>query len=160
MHRAFAVEIGLIKIFSSYTNTLKCRISLIIYLLSLCSDSISAAGWIKSLKEIYGIKKTIKFGQFIVLLGGPITWRISSPSWVSFPIIWRNSVNLQHNYRTRLASKSSFSLPKARTNYGKFSIRFAGTQIWNSVDESIKKTTSISNFKIQMKQSLINLFYM
>ena len=69
-------------------------------------------------------------------------------------------VNLQHNYRTRLASKSSFSLPKARTKYGKFSIRFAGTQIWNSVDESIKKTTSISNFKIQMKQFLINLYYM
>ena len=69
-------------------------------------------------------------------------------------------VNLQHNYRTRLASKSSFSLPKARTNYGKFSIRFAGTQICNSVDESIKETTSISNFKIQMKQFLINLYYM
>ena len=69
-------------------------------------------------------------------------------------------VNLQHtcNYRTRLASKSSFSLPKARTNYGKFSIRFAGTHIWNSVDESIKKTTSISKFKIQIKQFLINLY--
>ena len=67
-------------------------------------------------------------------------------------------VNLQHNYRTRLASRSSFTLPKARTNYGKFSIRFAGAQIWNSIDENIKKTTSISNFKIKMKKFLLNFY--
>ena len=51
-----------------------------------------------------------------------------------------------------------FSLPKARTNYGKFSIRFAGNQIWNLVDESITKTTSISNFKIQNTNETICMY--
>ena len=44
--------------------------------------------------------------------------------------------NRKHHYRTRLASKSSYYLPKIRTNYGKFSIRFQGPQTWNCIDES------------------------
>ena len=47
-------------------------------------------------------------------------------------------VNRKHQYRTRLASKSSYYLPKSRTNYDKFSIRFQGPKIWNSIDESVK----------------------
>ena len=34
------------------------------------------------------------------------------------------SINKVHQYKTRLASKISYYLPKARTNYGKFNIRF------------------------------------
>ena len=34
------------------------------------------------------------------------------------------SVNRIHHYNTRLASRSSYSLPRVRTNYGKFNIRF------------------------------------
>ena len=48
-------------------------------------------------------------------------------------------VKQRYPYNTRLASKSSYSLPKARTNYGLLSIKFVGTKIWNSVDESLKK---------------------
>ena len=33
-------------------------------------------------------------------------------------------VNQRHNYNTRLASRSSYSLPHIRTNYGKFNIRY------------------------------------
>ena len=33
-------------------------------------------------------------------------------------------VSTTHNYRTRLACKSTFSLPQTRTNYGKLNIRF------------------------------------
>ena len=53
------------------------------------------------------------------------------------------SINKKHGYRTRLASRTSFYLPKARTNYGKFNIRFAGVKTWNSVNENIKSAPSI-----------------
>ena len=43
-----------------------------------------------------------------------------------------------HHYNTRSAAKQSYYLPKARTNYGKFNIRFQGPKIWNSIDDKIK----------------------
>ena len=59
-----------------------------------------------------------------------------------------------HNYNTRLASKQSYYLPKARTNYGIFNIRFQGPSVWNSIDEDIK-SSSLSLFKKKMKQQFI-----
>ena len=35
-----------------------------------------------------------------------------------------NSVNRVHNYNTRFAAKQSYYIPKVRTNYGLFNIRF------------------------------------
>ena len=43
-----------------------------------------------------------------------------------------------HYYNTRSAAKQSCYLFKARTNYGKFNIRFQGPKIWNSIDDKIK----------------------
>ena len=43
-----------------------------------------------------------------------------------------------HHYNTRLSAKISYSLPKVKTNYGQFNIRFNGPKIWNSLDESTK----------------------
>ena len=40
-----------------------------------------------------------------------------------------------HYYNTRSAAKQSYYLFKARTNYGKFNIRFQGPKIWNSIDK-------------------------
>ena len=59
-----------------------------------------------------------------------------------------------HSYTTRLAAKQSYCLPKARTNYGIFNIRFQGPSVWNSIDEDIK-SSSLSLFKKKMKQHLI-----
>jgi hypothetical protein len=64
------------------------------------------------------------------------------------------SVNKIHKYNTRLASKQSYYLPKARTNYGIFNIRFQGPTVWNSVDENLK-SCSIALFKSKMKQSFL-----
>ena len=44
-------------------------------------------------------------------------------------------VNKRHKDNTRLASRSSYTLPVIRTNYGKFSIKFKGAKIWNSLSE-------------------------
>ena len=47
-------------------------------------------------------------------------------------------VSSRHEYKTRLASRSTFCIPFARTNYGKFNIRCKGTILWNIIDESLK----------------------
>ena len=47
------------------------------------------------------------------------------------------SVNKIHKFNTRLASKQSYYLPKVRTNFGIFNIRFQGPTVWNSVDENV-----------------------
>ena len=52
----------------------------------------------------------------------------------------------------------SYYLPKARTNYGIFNIRFQGPSVWNSIDEDIK-SSSLSLFKQKMKQHLIKDYW-
>ena len=66
-------------------------------------------------------------------------------------------VRTQHNYNTRLASRSTYSLPSVHTNYGKFRVRFIGTQIWNDIDESFK-TLSIYTFKQKLKRKIIDAY--
>ena len=63
-------------------------------------------------------------------------------------------VSSVHNYNTGLASKSSYVIPKSRTNYGKFSIGFQGAKVWNSIDESLK-TTSFRVFKKNMMLNIV-----
>ena len=75
------------------------------------------------------------------------------------PSVFRDlfiSVNKIHkyNYYTRLASKLSYYLPKGRTNYGIFNIRFQGPTVCNSIDEN-----SIALFKSKMKQSFLEHYY-
>ena len=62
-----------------------------------------------------------------------------------------------HHYNTRSAAKQSYYLPKARTNYGKFNIRFQGPKIWNSIDDKIK-AVSRSQFKSKLKQHYLSLY--
>ena len=51
-----------------------------------------------------------------------------------------------HQYNTRSAAKPSYYLPRVRTNYGKFSIRFQGPKIWNLFNDHIK-SVSFALFK-------------
>ena len=64
-------------------------------------------------------------------------------------------VSESHQYNTRLASKSSVMLPKARTNYGKFNIRYKGAEVWNSIKDEFK-ALSKRLFKNRMKNSLLH----
>ena len=63
-------------------------------------------------------------------------------------------VNSKHHYKTGSSSKSTFSLPATRTNYGKFSIRFCGPKVWNSVHEPLKSLNIVS-FKQKLKKQII-----
>jgi hypothetical protein len=38
-----------------------------------------------------------------------------------------------HNYNTRSLATHSYYLPKIRTNYGKFNVRFQGPIVWNAI---------------------------
>ena len=49
-----------------------------------------------------------------------------------------NSVRMLHNYNTRLSSKMTHVIPKVRTNYGTFNIRFQGAKVWNDINDGIK----------------------
>ena len=78
------------------------------------------------------------------------------------PLIFNDffmSINKVHQYQTRLASKISYYLPKARTNYGKFNIRFSGVKVWNSIEDSLK-SKSRTCFKILLKESLISNYWL
>ena len=61
-------------------------------------------------------------------------------------------VNKKHNCNTRSASNFSYSLPKVRTNYGIFNLRFKGPKVWNAICENLK-TLSIS--KMRSSQRLL-----
>ena len=59
-------------------------------------------------------------------------------------------VSQKHSYNTRLASRSTYSLPKVQTNFGKFNIRLIGPKIWNEVDETLKNCNKYK-FKKMLK---------
>ena len=63
-------------------------------------------------------------------------------------------VNKRHKYNTRSASNMFYTLPKVRTNYGIFNIRFKGPKVWNSTCENLK-TFSILNFKESVTSDLV-----
>ncbi len=57
-----------------------------------------------------------------------------------FPSIFNTlftPINCVHSYNTRSAAKQSYYIPKIRTNYGLFNIRFQGPKVWNSIEENI-----------------------
>ena len=63
------------------------------------------------------------------------------------------TVNEIHAYNTRLASKQSYSLPKTRTNFGIFNVRYQGPKIWNF----LMSLTKITLFPI--KEEIKNLMH-
>ena len=68
------------------------------------------------------------------------------------------SVDRLHQYNTRLASKRSYYLPKIRTYYGNFNIRFLGVKIWNSVQHDFK-SKSRNSFKRLLTIPFLTLAY-
>ena len=66
-----------------------------------------------------------------------------------------DSIKTVHQYNTRLASKKSYYLPKVRTNYGKFSIRFIGVKLWNLIQDD-NKLKSRNCFKRLISNSILN----
>ena len=62
-----------------------------------------------------------------------------------------------HSYDTRLSSNLCFSLPKIRTNFGLFNIRYQGVKAWNVLNETDKQM-SFSQLKRKIKADFINQY--
>ena len=58
-----------------------------------------------------------------------------------------------HDYTTRLAFTNAYAIPRVRTNYGIFNIRFCGPKVWSSVDESLK-SLCLKTFKVPLTQKM------
>ena len=69
-----------------------------------------------------------------------------------------NVCNVHHHHNTRLASRSSYSLPQIRTNYGKFNIRYSGAWLWNSIDEDAKDLSNRSQFKTYLTKFILEKY--
>ena len=59
-----------------------------------------------------------------------------------------------HDYNTRFSTSQTFGIPKARTNYGIFNIRFHGAKVCNSIADDVKYL-SIKRFKKKIKEDMI-----
>ena len=72
-------------------------------------------------------------------------------------VLFFTKLDTVHSYHTRNSPKQTYYLPKARTNYGKFNIRFQDPKIWNAIDDETKKL-SMSLFKKRLKQGFIEAY--
>jgi len=66
-------------------------------------------------------------------------------------------ISSNHNYNTRLASKSTYYIDQVRTNYGKFNLHFSGPSIRNYLDEEIKKL-SLHLFKQNLTKQFLSSY--
>ena len=67
------------------------------------------------------------------------------------------SVSTIHRYNTRLASRSSYYAEPIRTNFGRFSFKYNGPILWNTLDEKVK-TLSLHQFKSKLKSNIVNSY--
>ena len=63
----------------------------------------------------------------------------------------------KHNVNTRFATRTTFYVPKIRTNYGKFNIRYNGPKLWNETDERFKILTP-HLFKKELTKHFIKFY--
>ena len=66
-----------------------------------------------------------------------------------------NEMILSHNTRTA----SNIFIDCKRTNYGKFSLKFRGAQIWNKLPKDLKLLKSYRQFKQSSKVYVQNYMY-
>ena len=59
-----------------------------------------------------------------------------------------------HNYNTR--NKIFFRLPSCRTNVRKFSLRFQGPKIFNTINDEIKNSLNLKEFTCKLKSTFLD----
>ena len=56
---------------------------------------------------------------------------------------------------TTIQTRSSFqklNIPRRKTNIGLKSLSYSGPSLWNNLNENLKRSTSINNFKHKIKE--------
>ena len=60
-----------------------------------------------------------------------------------------------HSYSTRQASDKDLFIPrKNTTQYGLYSVRYAGASLWNSIPIDIRNKSSVYSFRKSLKQHI------
>ena len=101
--------------------------------------------------------KIVKFPDLVTYLIAIYMYKFHNQLLPGVFASFFTKVHTVHSYNTRHSAKLTYYLPKARTNYGKFSIRFQGPKIWNASDDETKKL-SMSLFKKRSKQGFIEAY--
>ena len=114
---------------------------------------ITFSSFTEHTSPIFKSLKIVKFFDIVKLITSVFMYKFYRKLLPSIFSNFFTPVRNVHNYNTRLASKSSFVLPSARTNYRIFSLKFQGPKTWNSIDESLK-SCSIPAFKKKNQKSL------
>ena len=66
-------------------------------------------------------------------------------------------VNTIHKYNNRHVKKQSCYLPRVRTNYGIFNIRFRGTKVWNLECHLIRMSSQFDYLVLKLRLRTIFL---
>ena len=76
-----------------------------------------------------------------------------------FPDIFDNFLKLTSSVYGYITRQSNLLyVPKIRLDIGKFSLRFHGTKIWNSLPPELRLIHNISKFKIQFRNFLLSKY--
>ena len=89
-------------------------------------------------------------------MNGPIA-SIRLISYLLYLTLTLISVRMLHNYNTRLSSKMTYVIPKVRTNYGTFNVRFQGAKVWNDISDDLK-LLPLKMFKKNLKLILVEKY--
>jgi hypothetical protein len=80
----------------------------------------------------------------------------------NLPAVFDNffqNVSEVHNYNTRSSTKMFLYIPKIRTDYGRFNLRYCGSLIWNSIDSKLKSLSNYKNLKtLYFKHNIMTKF--
>ena len=137
----------------AWGNTYESNVRPLFILQKRAIHIITFSSFTEHTSPIFKSLKIVKFFDIVKLITSVFMYKFHRKLLPSIFSNFFTPVRSAHNYNTRLASKSSFVLPSARTNYRIFSLKFQGPKTWNSIDESLK-SCSISAFKKNSKISL------
>ena len=60
-----------------------------------------------------------------------------------------------HQHHTRSRTNQNVFIPRTRTKYGKFSVRYAAAVFWNKIPIHIKNAASLQSFRNTLKDYLL-----
>ena len=119
-------------------------------LLELFLEVLSMLTLIQSLNPIL---KTLKFEDIVFLQVAKIMYLYKNGQLPeSFKNMFFTGQEI-HNYNTR--NSNIFRLPSCRTNVRKFSLRFQGPKIFNSINDEIKNSLSLREFTSKVKSTFL-----
>ena len=120
--------------------------------LRLCTNSEYSS----HTKHIFHTLNTLNIYDLNKLQTGLFMYRFENNTLpISFQDFFMKN-NATHNYNTRSASQ--LKLIRPNLNINKYSIKYSGSKLWNSLDSELKNSKTINSFKSNYKKTLISKY--